>query len=220
MKRIPLFLLIIIFLLISKISCAQYSEEKRIADDFQKKMKDKESYITMQSNEMIDSTQEVTKKFLSNLSENQKICLSFKGLNKLDDNQLVAIKKLKDTIDNVIPDFIETSSKKWKYKSDFIQQKFNRYCPVPAGDLKAYIDCTETATKAGIVTQLERESIQYKKSTLEVIDSASKIYNCIIEKKSVTAPSIDDVNNKISAFIELMKKRDESIQKTANQLLD
>ena len=183
-------------------------------------MKDKESYITMQSNEMIDSTQEVTRKFLSYLNENQNMCLTFKSQKKLDDSQLLAIKKFEETIDNVIPDFIETSSKKMKYRSDLIQQRLNRYCPAPRGDLKAYIDCNETATRAGIITQLELESNQYKKSTLEVIGSALKIYKCIIEKKAVTASSVDDLNNKISAFIELMKKRDESVQNTASQFLN
>jgi hypothetical protein len=222
MKRIYIFILIFTFLSISENSCAQYyaSEQQRIADDFQKKMKDKESYITMQSNEMIDSTQEVTKKFLNYLSENKRICSTFKALNKLDDNQLVAIKKFNDTIDNVIPDFVTTSSKKIDNKIELARQSYDRYCPAPEGDLKAYIECVDTSTKGKIITQLARESLQYRRSALTVANSSIDVYNCVVEKKAVTASSIDDLNNKISAFLELMKKRDESVQNTASKLLN
>lgn len=221
MKRIYLFLFIIIYLSISENSLAQYyaSEQQRVADDFNNEMLEKESNFKIQSEEMIELNKNITSKFVSHINNLQEQCGTFKNSPKLSDSQTASLIKLNDNLKS-IPDYFNLSERNMKNKVDAATERKDRYCPTPNGDLRAYINCREKVGKLKMILQISLESIRNRYSLLQAREAVSNFYNCAYEKKSIDSSDIENINKNLKNFIEVVTQRDNSIQNTASKLLN
>lgn len=221
MKKIILFISLFAFLLASENIYAQYyaSEQKKIADDFLNKMRDKESSFKIQTEEMIELNKTVTSKFVDTINNLAESCKKKKGLTKLSNLQITSLTELQKSI-NSIPNFDNLSDRNMKNKIDAGTERVNRYCPAPEGDLEAYINCVDKTNRAKMILLIGKESIGLRLSLYKASDAAASFFNCALEKKSVDYDDIENVNSYLNKFINLVKSRDESIQNTALKLLD